>query len=174
MPYMDNKNAKYLVDAYADMVLRISLLYLKQSCDAEDICQEVFLKLLTADFVFKSPAHEKAWIIRATINACKDHLRTSFWKRATDLENAKEIATKEDEQSELLDMVMELPKNYRLSIYLHYYEDYPVNEIATMLGKSANTVSAYLSRGRKRLKNMLEESTKQEEIDTRGAIHYVK
>lgn len=174
MPYMDNHNAERLVNTYADMILRISYMYLKQTCDAEDISQDVFLKLLSAELSFNSPAHEKAWIIRATINACKDHLRTSFWRRAIDLDNAAEIAAPENPESELLDMVMTLPKNYRISIYLHYYEDYPINEIAAMLGKSENTVSAYLSRGRKRLKFMMTEGAEQWESQAKGASYYVR
>ena len=72
MSYMDNSNAVRLVEVYSDMITRISLMYLKQTCDAEDICQEVFLKLLTGNWEFLSYEHEKAWIIRTTINACKE------------------------------------------------------------------------------------------------------
>lgn len=157
MPYMDNANADRLVNTYADMILRISYMYLKQTSDAEDICQEVFLKLLSGDHIFDNETHEKAWIIRTTINACKDYLRTCFWKRSTDLDNAYEIESPQEPESKILEYVMMLPRNYRISIYLHYYEGYPVYEIASILSKSENTVSAYLSRGRKRLKAMLEE-----------------
>ena len=83
MPYMNRDNADRLVNKYADMILRIAYMYLKQTQDAEDICQDVFLKLAAREFHFDECSAEKAWIIRATINACKDHLRTSFWKRVT-------------------------------------------------------------------------------------------
>ena len=172
MSYMDNANADRLVRTYADTILRISYMYLKQTSDAEDICQDVFLKLLSGDHVFDDENHEKAWIIRATINACKDHLRTGFWKRSIDLDNAREIESPEEPESEILEYVM-LPKNYRICIYLHYYEGYPVYEIASILSKSENTVSAYLSRGRKRLKSMLEEE-RCEFNDMKGAIRYVE
>ena len=69
MSYMDNQNTDRLVNTYADMILRISYMYLKQTCDAEDICQNVFLKLLSEDYSFVDVSHEKAWIIRTTINA---------------------------------------------------------------------------------------------------------
>ena len=75
MPYMDNSNAERLVNSYSDMILRVSFLYLKQTCDAEDVCQEVFLKMLLHDISFDDAEHEKAWIIRTTINACKDIVR---------------------------------------------------------------------------------------------------
>ena len=162
--YMNNKNADRLVDMYADMILRISYMYLKQTHSAEDICQDVFLKLLSGNLEFTSREHEKSWIIRTTINACKDHLRTDFWRRAVDLEGALEIESPEKPDSELLDLVMMLPKNYRVSIYLHYYEGYQVNEIASILGKSPNTVSAYLYRGRSKLRIMIENESKMQRL----------
>ena len=84
MPYMDSQNADRLVGTYADMILRISYIYLKNTADAEDICQDVFLKLLKNEIVFDSPGHEKAWIIRATMNACKDLLRKRILNHVLD------------------------------------------------------------------------------------------
>ncbi len=157
MPYMDSHNADRLVQTYADMILRICFTYLKQTTDAEDICQDIFLKLLLGEYEFESETHEKSWIIRTTINACKDHLRSSFWRRFMDIENTTDIPAPGKPDSELVDLVMELPKNWRISIYLHYYEGYPVREIAQMMGKSENTVSAYLAKGRKRLRSLMEQ-----------------
>ena len=155
MPYMDGENADRLVNTYADMILRISFMYLKQTCDAEDICQNVFMKLLTNDYHFNNLDHEKSWIIRTTINACKDRLRTAFWNKNTALDHIAEISTPKEPDSELLDLVMDLPRNYRLSIYLHYYEGYQVKEIAAILGKTENVISSYLSRGRKKLRQLI-------------------
>ena len=92
---MNNDNADRLVNKYADMILRISYMYLKHTQDAEDICQEVFIKLAARDYYFDDPSHEKAWMIRTTINACKDHLRTSFWKRVTYLDDNYDIPAPE-------------------------------------------------------------------------------
>lgn len=75
---MDEFQAKRLVNTYADMILRISYQYLKQTWDAEDICQSVFLKYMTNAPRFDTVEHEKAWIIRTTINTCKDQLKSSF------------------------------------------------------------------------------------------------
>ena len=171
MSYMDSRNAERLINTYADTILRISYMYLRQTHDAEDICQTVILKFLTRDMYFENLQHEKAWVIRTTINACKDHLRTAFWNRHIALDAANEIPAPEPPKSELLDQVMALPKNYRVSIYLHYYEGYPVQDIAAVLGKSENTVSAYLSRGRKKLKALLENDT---ETEAKGAMCYVQ
>lgn len=174
MSYMNSENADCLVNKYADMILRISYMYLKQTQDAEDICQDVFMKLAVKDYQFDAPSAEKAWIIRATINACKDHLRTNFWKRATVLDDDHDIPAPEEPESELLPLIMELPKNYRISIYLHYYEGYQVKEIASILGKPDNTVSAYLARGRKKLKAVLETRSDGSYIAAQGGSHYAK
>ena len=85
---MDEFHARRLVDLYADTILRISYSYLKQTCDAEDICQTVFLKYLTNNCTFDSIDHEKAWIIRTTINACKDYLKSAHFRRTVALDEA--------------------------------------------------------------------------------------
>ena len=173
MPYMNSDNADCLVNKYADMILRISYMYLKHTQDAEDICQDVFMKLLAKDYHFNEPSAEKAWIIRTTINACKDHLRTNFWKRMTMLNDDYDIPAPDGPESDLLPLVCKLPKNYRISIYLHYYEGYPVKEIASILKKPENTVSAYLSRGRKKLKTVLE-SRSEFPYTAEGGTRYAK
>ena len=155
MPNMDNSNAERFVRLYADMILRISCLYLKQRQDAEDICQDVFLKLMLLDINFESEEHEKAWIIRTTINACKDYLRKSWFKRNVPLDDAKNVSISDGLETDLSEELMKLPKNYRVSMFLHYYEGYKVYEIAAMLGKQPNTISAYLTRGKRKLKSML-------------------
>ena len=141
-----------LVRLYADLILRISYSYLKQTYDAEDICQTIFLKYLTAVPTFDSPEHEKAWIIRTTINACKDHLKRSFFQRTVPLEEAAAVAAPAVPDSGILDALKTLPENYRISLYLFYYEDYTAAEIATILKKPRNTVEQYLSRGRRKLR----------------------
>lgn len=94
MKPIDRTEAERLVQTYSDMILRLSYTYLKSTQDAEDICQTVFLKLLTGGMVFDSPEHEKAWIIRATANACKDALRASH-RRCVGLEAVAETAAPE-------------------------------------------------------------------------------
>lgn len=152
MKRIDEGEARRLVDTYSDLILRLSYTYLKSTQDAEDVCQTVLLKLLTAGREFESPAHEKAWIIRTAINACKDELR-AFRRRAVPLEEVSETAAPEPPASELLDAVMALPRKYRETIYLFYYEGYSIREIARFLHRSEAAVAAQLSRGRKRLKN---------------------
>ena len=150
----DQQEAQRLVDTYSDLILRLSYTYLKSTQDGEDICQTVLLKLLTGDEVFDSPEHEKAWVIRTTVNACKDELR-AFRRRAVPPEEVPEAAARSTPQSDVLDAVMELPDKYREAIYLFYYEGYSAKEIAALTGRSEAAVSAHLSRGRKKLRAML-------------------
>ena len=154
MRQLDAAEAERLVNTYSDLILRLSYTYLKSTQDGEDICQTVLLKLLTGDETFDSPGHEKAWVIRTAINACKDELR-AFRRRAVPLEEAPEAAAPEAPRSDVLDAVMALPGKYREAVYLFYYEGYSVKEIAALTGRSEAAVSAHLSRGRKKLREML-------------------
>ena len=155
MRQFDQSEAERLVHTYSDLILRLSYTYLKSTHDAEDICQTVFLKLLTGGPAFDSPAHEKAWIIRATANACKDVLRSAFRQRTVALEAAASAAAPEAPDSEVLEAVMALPENYREAVYLHYFEGYSIREFAALLGRSEAAVSAHLSRGRHKLRDVL-------------------
>ena len=152
---MNDSQAQRLVDTYADLILRISYHYLNHTCDAEDVCQTVFLKYLTHALSFHSPEHEKAWIIRTTINVCKDLLRSADRRKTISLEEPVGITPPPEPDSELMDAIRRLPENYRVSIYLHYYEGYTAREVGRFLGKRENTVCSYLTRGRKLLKRML-------------------
>lgn len=155
MKQFDKAEAERLVYTYSDLILRLSYTYLKSTHDAEDICQTVFLKFLTSGQTFASPAHEKAWIIRTTANACKDALRSTFRRRTVALEAAAATAAPEAPDSAVLEAVMELPENYREAVYLHYFEGYSVREIAGLLGRSEAAVTAHLSRGRHKLRTTL-------------------
>ena len=153
--------AERLVNSYSDMILRVSFLYLKQTCDAEDVCQEVFLKMLLHDISFDDAEHEKAWIIRTTINACKDIVRKRAVRNLISIEDVslpdKAGAGDNLIDKELIEALQMLPLNYRISLFLFYYEGYKIKEIAEILGKNESAVSAYLSRGRKKLKRILQE-----------------
>ena len=155
MKQFEKAEAERLVHTYSDLILRLSYTYLKSTHDAEDICQTVFLKLLTSGQTFDSPAHEKAWIIRTTANACKDALRSTFRRRTVALEAAASTAAPEAPDNAVLEAVMELPENYREAVYLHYFEGYSVREIAGLLGRSEAAVTAHLSRGRHKLRTTL-------------------
>lgn len=136
------------VEQYADTVRRICLVHLKNYADTEDIFQTVFVKYLLHTAPFASPEHERAWIIRVTINACKDLLRSVFRRRTLSLEEVAEQPAPSDEHRAVLQAVQALPAAYRDVVYLHYYEGYTAPEIAEILGKNVNTVYTRLTRAR--------------------------
>lgn len=144
------------LDLYADTVRRICFMYLKNDADVEDVFQEVFLKYILHPSSFESDAHEKAWLIRVTINVCKDVLKSFFRRRVRSLE---EINTEpfymQEEEKELLEVVLQLPPKYRNVIYLFYYEGYTAVEIAGILKRSENTIYTWLDRARKELRKQL-------------------
>lgn len=151
---INQADAERLVYTYSDLILRISYTWLKSVYDAEDICQTVFLKMLTGGYTFKSTAHEKAWVIRTAINACKDELR-AFRRRSVGLEAIAEAAAPPIPDDEILEVVMRLPQKYREVIYLYYYEGYSICETASLLERSEAAVTTQLDRGRKKLRSLL-------------------
>lgn len=143
------------VEQYADTVRRICLVHLKNYADTEDIFQTVFVKYLLHTAPFASPEYERAWIIRVTINACKDLLRSVFRRRTLSLEEVAEQPAPADEYRAVLQAVQALPAAYRDVVYLHYYEGYTAPEIAGILGKNVNTVYTRLTRARGLLRRTL-------------------
>lgn len=154
MRQIDRPDAERMVNAYADTLLRLCFTYLGSVEDAEDVVQTVFLKFLASGPEFQSLEHEKAWLIRTAVNACKDELR-AFRRRAVPMETLPERPAPEVPASPVLDSVMALPDKYRGVIYLFYYEGYSIREIAGLLGRSEAAVAAQLSRGRGKLRKML-------------------
>jgi RNA polymerase sigma-70 factor (ECF subfamily) len=126
----------------------------KNQHDAEDMTSSTFIKLMRFDGSFESPEHEKAWLIRAATNTCKDFLK-SVWARRTAIPDNMEYKPVGG-SGEVLEEVLSLPEKYKLPIYLHYYEGYSTAEIAKMLKMYESTVRGRLHRGRKLLKLELE------------------
>lgn len=146
----------HAIEQHSDMVLRLCMVSLKNTADAEDVFQNVFLKYTLSDQVFETEEHEKAWLIRVTVNACRDVLKSFFRKHTVSLDEVSDFLSQSaPEQRSLLEAVRSLPKNYREVIYLHYYEGYTAPEIAGILHKNPNTVYTHLSRAREMLKEML-------------------
>ncbi len=149
------EQARRLVDTYADAILRLSYTYLKNTHDAQDICQDVLVKLLEEEKPFESAAHERAWVLRVTANACKDLLKSTWRRRSRSLDECLEIPAPEAEDGSVLAAVNDLPPRYRTVIYLYYYEGYQAAEIGKILGIPAATVNTRLARGREKLRNTL-------------------
>ena len=141
-----------LVERYSDTVLRLAITYLKNLSDAEDVCQNVYIKLYRQGLNFEDRNHEKAWVIRVTINECKDLLKSN-WKRLFVPMNEIEVPIEDEESKEIVSFVLTLPIKYRRVIYLYYYESYSTSEISELLNKKDATIRTQLSRAREILKN---------------------
>ena len=150
---------------WGSTVYRLALNQTQSPHDAEDICQDVFLRLLKDATAFKDDEHLKAWLLCVAINRCRD-LHRSAWKRRAELTDAVPDAGREDprsddaaralQDSELGRALGRLPDKMRLIVHLHYYEGYAAKEIAALLGKTPAAVASLLHRGRLRLKTLLE------------------
>ena len=149
------REAERLAETYADPILRLSYAYLKNTHDAQDICQTVFVKLLTDQRTFESPEHERAYLLRMAANACKDLLKSPWHQRTCGLEACGEVPAPEAEDGSVLSAVNELPPGYRSVIYLFYYEGYQAAEIGQILGLPTATVHTRLARGRAKLRELL-------------------
>ena len=146
----------HAIALHADTVRRLCMLYLKNYADTEDIFQTVFMKYMLTTEDFESPEHEKAWIIRVTINACKDILKSFFRRFVVSIEEASEIPqTDSSEHREVLEAVLSLPQKYKEVVYLHYYEGYTAPEISRLLNKNVNTVYTLLNRAKQLLEERL-------------------
>ena len=156
---MTEEHIGRLLDKYGDTVVRIAYTYLKNMPDAEDVVQDLFLKIMEKNPEFNDAEHEKAWMIRATINLCKSRL-TTFWNRNKQpLEEAPDFGVYDTYQTDrtVLDAVLSLPDKYRIAVYMHYYEGYKTADIAKLTKEKESTVRSNLHRARNKLKIMLKE-----------------
>ncbi|MEG0526414.1 MAG: sigma-70 family RNA polymerase sigma factor [Longicatena sp.] len=150
---------RFAIEQYGDMVKKICFIHMKQQCDVDDVFQNVFLKYANASS-FESREHEKAWLIRVSINACKDNLRVWFRKNVS-LHNEMELfdccnhTLPDAQHPEVLQSVLKLKNPYKSVIYLYYYEGYNTSEIAKILKRKDNTIQTWLRRSREQLKGML-------------------
>lgn len=145
-----------VIDKYSDTVRRICMVYLKNHADTEDVFQNVFMKYMLNNKEFESEEHEKAWVIRVTINACKDMLRSFFRCKTVPLDEVFGMA--EDigaDNRDVIEAVISLPAKYKEVVYLHYYEGYTAPQMSEILGKNVNTIYTLLTRSKKLLKEKL-------------------
>ncbi len=147
------QNVESLFSTYRDDVFRLAVSYTRNIQEAEDVCQTVFLKLLEQKHI--QPGKEKAWLMQVTANQCRSLLRSAWWKKTAPLEDV--LISEDSVTDEVLSSVMELQPEYRVVIYLHYYEGYTTAEIAKLLKISQTAVTTRLSRARSILQEKLKE-----------------
>lgn len=153
------ENITDLIDKYGDTVLRVAYTYMKNQADAEDIVQDVYMYLIDKSPEFNDDNHVKAWLIRATVNKCKNEINR-FWnrnKRSMDAVADVSCCDRYSTDSNVMQAVMNLPEKHRIVVYMYYYEGYTTVEISKILGKPESTVRSCLYRARTSLKNILKE-----------------
>ena len=146
-----------IYDKYSNAVYRMAFAYCKNKADAEDIMQEVFIRRFSADIVFEDEAKEKSWLLKVTVNKCRDMFRSLRYKyslTSIPLEEA-DIIYETQEESDVYHAVMSLPNKYRTVIHLFYYEEYTIKEISAITGDKETAIQTQLYRARKKLKYIL-------------------
>jgi RNA polymerase sigma-70 factor (ECF subfamily) len=144
-----------IVETYSDMLLRIALNRMNSIAEAEDVVQTTFERLMKRQPRFESREHEKAWLIKTAIRICIDEARKNARHASVPL-NEEIAAAYSEESFELLDTIRQLPEKDRDAVYLYYYEEYTIREIAKLLGEREGTTRSRLSRARQKLKAIME------------------
>ena len=149
-----------LYDQYATDVLRVCYFYLSDREKAEDVCQDVFVRLMTTHPLLQ-PGREKSWLLKVALNRCRDLWRGAWLKRVIlggptfELIPAPDEFSRRDDQQAMMAAINQLPATFKEVILLHYYQGMNIAEIAQMLGLPEGTISSRLSRGRKKLESIL-------------------
>ncbi len=160
-----NVDIDRLVRQFGTMVMRQAYFYLKDKQKAEDVCQEVFLRIYKKRPELPDEQSEKAYLLRVTINLCKDQLKSAWHRKVVPMaENfdapsaglTPEAESVQGEEKQLLyQAVMELPEIYKDVVLLFYYHDMQTADIAKVLKIPEVTVRTRLMRARGRLKETL-------------------
>jgi len=149
-----NEAFRRVYDTYADMMYRVSLSMLRSSDDAEDAVQNAFCRYLDRAPDFRDGEHEKAWLLRVTINQCKDLMRRRKIRAWLPIEALTDVGVRE-RSTPALDAVYTLPDKYKSVIILYHLEEMSIDEIAAALSLSPSAVKMRLSRGREMLRQAL-------------------
>lgn len=149
-----------LYDQYATDVLRVCYFYLSDREKAEDVCHDVFVRLMTTHPLLQ-PGREKSWLLKVALNRCRDLWRGAWLKRVIlggptfELIPAPDEFSRRDDQQAMMAAINQLPATFKEVILLHYYQGMNIAEIAQMLELPEGTISSRLSRGRKKLESIL-------------------
>ena len=159
---MNESRFTALAEKYMDMVYRIALNALGSAADAEDVTQNVMVRLYRADPDFESEEHAKRWLIRVAVNESKRLVGLPWKKREASFEEVLNAASVEADglQKDLVRKIAQLQPKYRVPMYLYYFEGYSIKEIAELTGSKTSTLQTRLARGREKLREVLEEEMK--------------
>lgn len=179
----NDRELQQKIEEYGDMLFKLSFVRLQNIQDAEDVVQDVFYQYLKHLQDFQSPEHEKAWLLKTTVNACRKVWRSAWRRHQADVRPAQdgdealdgcgrgmaagsydvapgmsepeETAVRREESTRLMEAVLSLPPRYRDVIHLFYYEDFSVKDIARITSRRESTVTSQLTRGRELLRKTL-------------------
>ena len=142
-----------VIPAYENTLYRAALAILGDPQEAEDVVQEAFLRLWEKNPAFESPAHQRSWLLKVTVNGCKSRLRAPWRRRTAPLLESYPAA--DPEEQAVLEVIQSLPPKDRAAPHLYYYEGYQTAEIAAMTGWREGTVRSRLARARDKLRELL-------------------
>lgn len=147
-----------IVREHGDMVLRLAMVNAGNKADAEDIFQEVFIRLVRSINKIENEDHLRHWLIRVTLNRCKSLFTSVSRKREFPVEELPETAEGSfdaEAETPATDALQELSEKYRIPIHLFYFEELSISEISKILECSEGAIKSQLSRGRKMLSESL-------------------
>lgn len=152
---MGTPDTALAVANWGNAVYRLACSQVKSRTDADDVFQEVFLRYHRFAPDFESGAHEKAWLLRVTINCCRTHLTAPWWRRTVPLEDI--YACQGPGESAVAEALQVLSPRDRAIIHLFYFEGYQTEEIARIIGLRPATIRSRLTRARQKLRVLLKE-----------------
>ncbi|MCM3570539.1 sigma-70 family RNA polymerase sigma factor [Neobacillus mesonae] len=156
-----------IMNRFGQEILQLTFSYVNNKAIAEDLTQDIFVKCYKNLHTYNGKSKFRTWLWRIAINHCKDYLKSWYNKNVvpseeepelsvTNKETVEEAVIQKEADDQLISAIMSLPIKYREVIYLHYYEDYPIKEIAQLTDVNNNTVKTRLRRAKELLKERLE------------------
>ncbi len=146
-----------IVLRYQNAVYGLALAKTGSPSDADDVFQEVFLTYVQSGKTFRDEEHRKAWLLRVTLNMSR-RVTASTWRRKVvplSQRDDRAVPFREPEENRVWEALSVLPEDYRLPLYLFYFQELSTEEIARALSLRPGTVRVRLSRGRERLREAL-------------------
>ena len=146
-----------IMHTYGNMLFRLSLTMLGNVSDAEDVVQETLMKYIEKAPEFEHEEHKKSWLITVVSNKCRDMLRSRKRHPMVDIEEWNSVM-KDSIDIGIIEALMTLPEKFRLVLILYYVEEYRIEDISKIIGKTKSAVKMRLQKGRK----LLEETYRKE------------
>ena len=146
-----------VIDRYQDMVYGLALTRTGNRADADDVFQEVFLAYCQCGKTFRDEEHRKAWLLRTTVNQARRVTASSWRKKTVPLSEREDapVQFREPEENQVWEALQDLTEDYRLPIYLFYFQELSTQEIAKILAIRPGAVRMRLTKGREQLREAL-------------------